>query len=73
MANSEDLSSTNDFCCHCNEKVSKTLYFRHKRLYYSSEEQRWQTRSLKDETMIINAEEDFTFCDSENSIEGKIE
>ena len=51
------------------------LYFRHKKLYYNTEEQqRWKTRILKDEAMSINAEEDFTFSsDSENSIEGKIE
>lgn len=30
-------------CGHCNEKVSRTLYFQHKKLYYSASEKTWKT------------------------------
>ena len=29
-------------CDHCGEKISKTLYYQHKRLYYSSSTNSWR-------------------------------
>lgn len=49
-------------CGHCGEKISKSLYFEHKRLYYSSHSNTW------DEVQVTKREEpfeDFTFSDSE--------
>ena len=32
------------FCGHCNKKLSKTLYFKHKKLYYNSRNKCWRSK-----------------------------
>ena len=52
------------YCGHCNEKVSKTLYFQHKRLYYSSRTHKWK----RDEVPSCS-KSSFSFSDTENEAE----
>lgn len=58
------------YCEHCGEKVSKTFYYQHKKLYYTADKQQWE-RNLADEEVSYHSsseEEDFTFSDNEDSI-----
>lgn len=42
-SNSKSLVDRRRFYCeHCGEKISKTLYYQHKRLYYSYDRQEWE-------------------------------
>ena len=50
------------FCGHCGEKISRSLYFQHKKLYYTPESQQWE-RTLQNEHDSV--QEDFTFSDNE--------
>ena len=57
-------------CEHCGEKVSKTLYYQHKRLYYSSSSNTWKRRDDTDGASEAQRpgcviREDFCFSDSE--------
>ena len=61
-------------CQHCNKKISKTLYYQHKKGYYSSATSSWVTHD--DETGKTSAshtscedQSDFTFSDSSSSNE----
>lgn len=36
-------------CGHCGEKISKTLYYQHKKLYYSSSTNTWSSDRYKDD------------------------
>jgi len=57
-------------CGHCGEKVSKTLYYQHKRLYYSSATNSWSRSAYHDHpgeppsSGQVEGEE-FTFSESE--------
>lgn len=42
-------------CKHCNQRVSKTLYYRHKRLYYDRSLKSWQKQ------VVPYVEDDFNF------------
>ncbi len=55
------------YCEHCGEKVSKTLYYQHKKLYYTADRQHWE-RKTNDESFHLASEEDFTFSDHEDNI-----
>lgn len=49
-------------CDHCGEKISKSLYFDHKRLYYSPASNTWKKITKGDmESQIF---QDFDFADS---------
>lgn len=52
------------YCGHCEEKISKTLYFRHKRLYYNPDSEEWISSK---ETQVDNNDMvvDFTFHDDD--------
>ena len=60
------------FCGHCKEKISKTLYYRHKRLFYDATNRQWRSE-YEAETPVKVADSshdgwkgaDFTFSDSE--------
>ena len=65
-------------CGHCGEKISKTLHFQHKRLYYSSSTRSWSSDRYKDEcvpsslqvhdsmdTTTSQEVDEFSFSDSE--------
>ncbi|XP_064388033.1 uncharacterized protein LOC135342897 [Halichondria panicea] len=51
-------------CEHCNEKISKALYYQHKQLYYSSAANSW-TCDLTPGHDIHRAEQEFSFSDDE--------
>lgn len=58
------------YCEHCGEKVSKTLYYQHKKLYYTVDKQQWKkTPDEEAHHEAINEDEDFTFSDHEDSLE----
>lgn len=44
-ASSHDQVSTY-FCGHCNKQLSKTLYFKHKKLFYDTRGKCWQSERL---------------------------
>ena len=54
-------------CQHCNEKVSKTLYYQHKSRYYCPLSRSWIKESSNKYTPAV---EDFTFSDVESGDEG---
>lgn len=54
------------YCEHCGEKVSKTLYYQHKKLYYTAEKQQWEQEVALSHA---SADEDFTFSDEEERID----
>ena len=45
----------NLFCPHCDQKVSKTTFYRHKRCYYDSRSKRWATGKDRE---VISSDED---------------
>ena len=58
------------YCEHCGEKVSKTLYYQHKKLYYTVDKQQWEKNSDEVSHGVASKEdEDFTFSDHEESFE----
>ncbi len=52
-------------CEHCKEKISKTLYYQHKQLYYSSATNSWTCDIA---ASGHRAEEEFSFSDDEMGI-----
>ena len=59
-------------CEHCGEKVSKTLYYQHKRLYYSSSSNTWKSKDPDTDPGVDvrfeapkRVREEFNFSDSE--------
>lgn len=54
-------------CGHCNEKISRTLYFQHKKLYYSASENTWKKSGdisdVQEEKEDSNEVEDFRLSD----------
>ena len=56
------------YCEHCGEKVSKTLYYQHKKLYYTAEKQHWEQEVALSHASA-SEEEDFTFSDEEEKID----
>lgn len=59
------------YCGHCKEKISKTLYFHHKKLYYEADTQQWQVAAPAQGTSTSMCEyKDFTFSDSESEQDG---
>ena len=52
------------YCGHCGKKVSKTLYFNHKRAYYIADTEEW----IKTPAAGRDHEVDFTFSDSEDGV-----
>lgn len=56
------------YCDHCEGKVSKTLYFTHKQLYYNSATEEWIKSANAIGVSEDESEEDFTFSDSDNGM-----
>ena len=52
-------------CQHCNEKISNTLYYQHKRRYYSNTWQEDDQFSKLEGPESCRLEEDFVFSDHE--------
>ena len=48
------------FCEHCNEYVSKTLYHKHKQIYYDQKEKRWCHKPV---SVDLDSDEIFVFSD----------
>ena len=66
------------YCEHCGEKVSKTLYYQHKKLYYTVDSQQWEKNPDEVSQHAVGADteedhEDFTFSDHERSLVGSEE
>ena len=40
------------YCGHCDAVLSKTLFFRHKRLFYDRKAKRWSRRRVVDEVLV---------------------
>lgn len=59
------------FCGHCKTHLSKTVFFRHKRLFYDRKAKRWSRRRVVDEVLVTAASEPFTLSsDSEEDTVG---
>ena len=54
------MSSRKYLCGHCNEYLGKTLYYKHKQVYYSQEAKRWCAEPVRDDESSSNH---FTFDD----------
>lgn len=64
-----DQENARFYCEHCGEKISKTLYYQHKGLYYSTATRMWQkalAANSDDERAIC--EDEFKFSDTESII-----
>ena len=56
------------YCNHCRQKVSKTLYFTHKKLYYDATTNRWDTDAHGGSSICQqDLSQDYTFSDSDSS------
>lgn len=55
-------------CDHCGEKISKSLYFEHKKLYYSRTSNTWDKISAPSPE-IGESYEDFSFPDHDGTDE----
>lgn len=43
-------------CGHCNENLSKTVYYQHKRLYYDQRSRKWHKNRIRyDDTITVDA------------------
>lgn len=51
-------------CGHCNAELSKTLFYRHKSLYYDAKTKTWSSERLLPDS-IVNVE-DFTLSDDDS-------
>ena len=65
------------YCGHCDEKVSKTLYYAHKKLYYNAESNQWMSSGSSDYRCLgqdtvkkAQLHDNFTFSESDNSESG---
>ena len=59
------------YCNHCGERVSKTLYYAHKKLYYDATLNKWDTGTAPASDMEEHMHhDDFRFSDSDDSKEG---
>ena len=56
------------YCGHCQEKISKTLYFTHKRLYYNCDTGEWVRKCDLEPASPEPIIEEFTFPDDDNSV-----
>jgi hypothetical protein len=57
------------YCNHCDEKVSKTLYFAHKKLYYNHTTEEWiKSVDCHQEDQPDGDDIDFTFSDSDSGM-----
>lgn len=56
------------FCGHCNEEVSKTLFFQHRKLYYDKRNGEWKTERV----MSMDLGEDFDFEGTQDTSEGTV-
>ena len=67
-----DESSTKSkwyFCEHCDEFISKTLYYKHRKLFYDRKAKKWKKTN---NPQFINVDKDFIFSDSDDATdEGK--
>ena len=52
-------------CDHCNEKISKTLYFQHKRIYYNPSTQSWKKSRISIPSDGDTDVDEFIFSDEE--------
>lgn len=52
-------------CEHCGEKISRSLYFEHKRLYYSSTSGTWKKELFTANAAAEQQFEDFVFPEHE--------
>ena len=46
MAFNPDQERNRHFCAHCNRYLSKTLFFRHKQLYYDTTARTWSSERV---------------------------
>ena len=53
-------------CGHCNEKVSKTLYYQHKKLYYSCTDKVWSKTTSPDVDGEPSQTEDVRLSDTDD-------
>lgn len=62
------------YCGHCREKISKTLYFSHKQLYYDVVQQKWRNEADQNQSSHTEQlpDQDFTFSDSEETADGTL-
>ena len=63
--------SSSYHCDHCGEKVSKTVYYQHKKMYYDKTTEIWTQRedtssATKDVDTVMN---DFCFSDDSDGIQ----
>ena len=62
-----DQENNRFYCEHCGEKISKTLYYLHKRLYYSTATRIWQKATDSDDAVqICKVDDEFKFSDTES-------
>ena len=63
------MSEKRFHCQHCGEKISKTLYYQHKKKYYCLRTGSWKRDSSETSRQDPEAEfADFTFSDSESEV-----
>ena len=60
-ANIEAANQSLFYCGHCNERLSKTQFYKHKKLFYDRKNKKW----LKDST-YDDVDEEFEFSDDED-------
>ena len=53
-------------CGHCGEKISRTLYYQHKKLYYSTATKTWKKRDDLVKWPDLEQYDEFTFSDTES-------
>ena len=68
-----DRKRRNYRCEHCGERLSKTVYYQHKKLYYNKSTRRWLQRKTGDATSKVQPPRDgdrtmsdFQFSDDED-------
>ena len=55
------------YCPHCEETVGKRTYWRHKRLYYNSSTDQWQTNHERERISDDSEEESVQFSPNNHS------
>ena len=62
--------SSSYHCDHCGEKVSKTVYYQHKKLYYDKTSETWmQQEDTSSATTDVNTMNDFCFSDDSDDVQ----
>ena len=45
-------------CCHCNQELSKTSYYQHKKIYFDTTTKEWRKERIRPSAAVV---EEFTF------------